>query len=148
MFYSYKVGEKPSKLCGTCVYSISLASTEDVSEIKQAQTFVEISNIKFESYKDTELFTQMTPYLTVANKFHSAVGLGKTDLFWKLSLLFPLSPNSMTNIEVTVKDKDLFFDDDIGTTLIVIDPFDVNAQLSGDYKEREASLQHSVLRLE
>ena len=62
----------------------------------------------------------MTPYLTVDNKYSSAVGLGKNDLFWKLSLIFPLSLTYKTNIEVKVKDKDMFFDDDIGQALISI----------------------------
>lgn len=91
----------------------------------------------------------MTPYLTLNSKYTSSIGLGKDDLFWKLCLLFPLSSSHCTNIEVCVKDKDMFFDDYIGNAYIAIDPYDVKLQMEQDRLE-SASRQggHRVLRLE
>ena len=39
----------------------------------------------------------MTPYITINNKFITNIGLGKDDLYWKLSLLLPIS-SAINNI--------------------------------------------------
>ena len=74
----------------------------------------------------------MTPYLTIDQKYLSSVAVGQDDLFYSLSLLFPLpvystSANSNINsdkmIEIKIKDKDMFFDDYIGNTFVNVPVF-------------------------
>lgn len=60
--------------------------------------FIEISNIQVEVYQDSELFSQMTPYLIINNRYSTNIGLGKDDLFWKLALLLPISSSISTSI--------------------------------------------------
>jgi hypothetical protein len=87
--------------------------------------FIEISNIQAKIYEDTELFAQMTPYIIINNQYITNIGLGKDDLFWKVSLLFPISSAFTTNLSFIVQDKDMFFDDYIGNTVAIISPFDI-----------------------
>lgn len=67
----------------------------------------------------------MTPYLIVANKYSSSVGVGNDDLFWKMGLLMPISNSISTTVEIKMKDKDMFFDDYIGNSLVLVPPFNV-----------------------
>lgn len=73
----------------------------------------------------------MAPYLVVNREYCSAVGVGKNDLFWKMNLLLPLG-NKYTNlnnptrqIQIQVYDKDMFFDDYIGSAVVQVPFFDM-----------------------
>lgn len=50
----------------------------------------------------------------------SGVGMGKDSLFWKLGLIKRLGTHQ--EYKVTMKDKDMFFDDFIGMTTIPVNP--------------------------
>jgi hypothetical protein len=62
----------------------------------------------------------MTPYIIINNQYITNIGLGKDDLFWKVSLLLPISSANNTCINFVAKDKDMFFDDYIGNAFATI----------------------------
>ena len=49
--------------------------------------------------------------------YSTTVGLGTEQLFWKLGITFAILSPSNT-IKVVVKDKDMFYDDYIGTATL------------------------------
>ncbi len=50
----------------------------------------------------------------------SALSRGKADLFYTLGILLPASSASATALTCKVVDKDLFFDDYIGSTFVYL----------------------------
>ena len=89
----------------------------------------------------------MTPYLIVSNKYSSSIGLGKDDLFWKLNLLMGVSNSISTTIQIKVKDRDMFFDDSIGSAVVIVPAFNVHAQVQQQIKQKIDNKQHTVLKL-
>lgn len=85
-----------------------------------------------EIYQDTELFANMTPFLTFDNKYCSSLGIGKEDLFWKMGLILMASSSITTTVRIGVQDRDLIFDDFIGQTALLIPPFDPKIQQTAE----------------
>lgn len=108
---------------GSCFYSL-----EDTGE----QVYAEIESVQAEIYQDTELFVNMTPFLTFDNKYCSSLGIGKEDLFWKMGLILMASSSITTTVRIGVQDRDLIFDDFIGQTALLIPPFDPKVQQTAE----------------
>ena len=78
----------------------------------------EISSIEATDLLDTEYFVKMKPFLQIEDqkqemfKYVSDLGLGRQKIYWKLNII------SSKMLNFTIKDKDMFFDDLIGSAIL------------------------------
>jgi hypothetical protein len=78
----------------------------------------EIAAVEATDLIDTEYFVKMKPYLEIEDqnekmfKYVSDLGLGREKIYWKLNII----TNKMLSFKV--KDKDMFFDDLIGSAVL------------------------------
>lgn len=74
-------------------------------------------SIEASQLRNTELFAKMQPYVELRGEFGdfmTGLGLGRERVFWKVGLI------SSGKMKLIVKDRDLFFDDFVGSAEITL----------------------------